>query len=465
MSAEVLSPGAGDSVRTDARPARPGSRSRGSGSRWSWGSRPRRELTAFLAVALLALVAVSAGTVVVSERIARANALAEAQRTATRLGQLLIAPLLTDYLRGMPGALADLDRIVDYRMSDESVMSMVVWTAEGRVLYASHEELIGEAYAPTPELLAAVGGTVVADVDENPETAYRGVATGPMVEVYTPLTAGGQSLAFEAYFSYDRIEREAALLRARIIPMAIGALVALQLVQVPIATSLARRVRRHEAERAELMERTLTDSDRERRAVAADLHDGPVQDLAGVSYALGALRMSVPDGQQATVDRLVGAIRHAVQSLRRLIVDIYPPDLSGPGLGVAIDDLAEALRAQGLTVSLEADPLPGLPPDTAAAVYRTAKETLANVATHARATSVRVRLEATEHDDRAAVLLEVTDDGVGFPETGIDRRSEGHLGLRLVVDRVGHLGGRVQFGRGPGGGAVVTAVVPFQHGE
>jgi two-component system NarL family sensor kinase len=462
VSTDVLGPAAGDDVGTGA-PGRRWSPSRPSGFRWPWGSRPRRELTAFLAVALLVLGAVSAGTVLISERIARANALAEAERTATRLGQLLIAPLLTDYLRGVPGAFEDLDRIVGYRMSDGSVTAMVIWTADGTVLYASHEEIIGESYSPSPELLTAVGGTVVANVDEEPETAYQGVAPGPMVEVYTPLTANGQSLAFEAYFSYDRIEREATLLRWQIIPMAIGALVALQLVQVPIATSLARRVRRHEAERAELMERALTNSDRERRAVAADLHDGPVQDLAGVSYALGALRMNAPTEQHAAVDRLVGAVRHAVQSLRKLMVDIYPPDLSGPGLGVAVGDLVEPLHAQGLTISLDTGPLPDLSPDTAAAVYRTAREALANVATHARARSVWVRLEETQHERRPAVLLEVADDGVGFPDTGIDRRSEGHLGLRLVLDRVAHLGGRVDIGRRPGGGAVVTAVLPAHH--
>src|SRR3712207_9421107 len=54
----------------------------------AWG----RELAAFCAVALLILLAVSAGTVWVSERIARANALEEAERTAERLGRVLIAP-------------------------------------------------------------------------------------------------------------------------------------------------------------------------------------------------------------------------------------------------------------------------------------------------------------------------------------------------------------------------------------
>jgi signal transduction histidine kinase len=284
-----------------------------------------------------------------------------------------------------------------------------------------------------------------------------------MVEVYTPMNANGQSLVFEAYFSYDRIEREASSLRWQIIPMAVGALVALQLVQIPIATSLARRVRRNEAERAELMERTLTDSDRERRAVAADLHDGPVQDLAGVSYALGALRMTMPAEQHTTIDRLAGAVRNAVQSLRKLMIDIYPPDLSGPGLGDALRDLVEPLRAQGLVISLDTGPLPPMSPDIAAALYRTAKEALANVATHAQAEHVWVRLEEAEHLRGPAVLLEVADDGVGFPDTGTDRRSEGHLGLRLVLDRVAQLDGRVEFGQRPGGGAVVTAIVPVHH--
>jgi signal transduction histidine kinase len=76
---------------------------------------------------------------------------------------------------------------------------------------------------------------------------------------------------------------------------------------------------------------------------------------------------------------------------------------------------------------------------------------------------VWVRLEETEHERRPAVVLEVADDGIGFPDTGIDRRSEGHLGLRLVLDRVAHLGGRVDIGRRPGGGAVVTAVLPTHH--
>jgi two-component system, NarL family, sensor kinase len=234
-------------------------------------------------------------------------------------------------------------------------------------------------------------------------------------------------------------------------------------VQIPIAMSLARRVRRHESERAELMELSLTALERERRAIAADVHDGPVQELAGISYALGALRSSVPPDRQDTVDRLVGAVRHAVQSLRRLITDIYPPDLSGPGLRVALEDLVEPLRARGTVVTLDIDPPPDLSPEAAAVIYRTAKEALANVAKHAEAERVWVCLEQTAHAGGAAVHLEVADDGVGFPESGTDRYREGHVGLRVLVDRVVDLGGTVELGTRLGGGAVMTAVIPLHH--
>ena len=216
-----------------------------------------------------------------------------------------------------------------------------------------------------------------------------------MVEVYVPVTVRGDPVAVETYFSHDSIDRQAALLRGEIIPVAVGGLVLLQLVQIPIAVSLARRVRRHDSERAKLMELTITASERERRVIAADVHDGPVQDLAGISYALSALRSSVPADRQDTVDRLVGAVRNALQSLRRLMTDIYPPDLSGPGLAGAIEDLVEPLRAQGVAVSLDVQPPPELSPDAAAAIYRTAKEALLNVATHAEAQQVWVSLEQT----------------------------------------------------------------------
>jgi two-component system NarL family sensor kinase len=418
---------------------------------------------AFVLVPLLVLVGVAIITVFVSERIARANALRQAQETATRFTQLLLAPILGDALSEVPGRWDELDRLVANRLSDGSMTFLVVWAPDGEVLFSSQEESIGKKYEPTADLRAAAGGRTVArisDVDDQPEASFAGDATEPMVEVYVPLDVDTERVVVEAYFSYDGIDEHAALLRGQMIPLAVGALVVLQLIQLPIATSLARRVRRQETERAELMARSLTASERDRRAIAADVHDGPVQDLAGVSYGLSALRASVPDDRQATVDRLVDAVRNAVHSLRGLIVDLYPPDLRGPGLEPALEDLAEPLRSEGLTVSVHTDPVPDLSPDSAAVIYRTAKELLANVSRHATATNVWLDVESVEHAAAPAIRLTVSDDGAGFPSTGTDRRSEGHLGLQLVAARVRDAGGLLELGERPGGGASVTAVIP-----
>jgi two-component system, NarL family, sensor kinase len=410
---------------------------------------------------LLAVIVVGAGTIYLSEYLARKSALEEAERTAVRLTKSLVAPLVVEAFAGGPTAYQDLQRIVDVRLSDGSIASILVWDADGEVIWASEEELIGEREDTSEELGRALDGEIVATVDEEPEMAYVEVTGGErMLEVYVPMRAQGAPLVVETYFSYEVIERQAALLRAEIVPLAVGALLILQLLQVPIAVSLVRRVRRQEVERADLLARSFAASERERRAIAGDVHDGPVQDLAGVSYALSALRSSVPAEQQGTVDRLVGTVRDAVRSLRRLMVDIYPPDLSGAGLVVAILDLAAPLREHGMDVQVRAEPFGNLDPHAAGVVYRTVKEALANVSRHASADHALVRLTPTELNGRPAVCIEVSDDGVGPGAREADASGDSHLGLRLVRDRLEEIGGVLTVEARDGGGTCLMAVVP-----
>jgi two-component system, NarL family, sensor kinase len=85
---------------------------------------------------------------------------------------------------------------------------------------------------------------------------------------------------------------------------------------------------------------------------------------------------------------------------------------------------------------------------------------LTNVAKHASASRVWVSLGPADGGDGSAVRLDVEDDGVGFPVESADRLEDGHLGLRLVVDRVRDLGGTLYLRDRPDGGASLTAVVP-----
>lgn len=422
-------------------------------------SRIGRELAYFTVAGVLALVAVSTATFFISDRIARSNALDEVRRTTTRISTLALGPLVPGYLDGTVADRIEFERAVANRLRDPSIESVIIWDDEGRVVYSSEPRLIGVQEPLNGELRAALAGRVTAEIDDAPDATYQAPDGDPALEVYAPLLGGSEDLVLEIYYDYDVIDRQASRLRGEILPMALGGLVLLQAVQFPIAASLARRVRRNDAERAALADAALESSERERRAIAADLHDGPVQDLAGVSYALTALRNSVPDERRAMVDRLAGVVRTAVASLRRVMLDVYPPDLSADGLPRALDDLALPLQEQGLGVDVQTGPLPPLGPQQAAVLYRTAKETLANVVHHARATRVRVTLETEGSGPRTTVRLEVADDGVGFGP-GYRGSPEGHLGLTLLAERVAALGGRVEIGDRPGGGACIAVHLP-----
>jgi signal transduction histidine kinase len=143
------------------------------------------------------------------------------------------------------------------------------------------------------------------------------------------------------------------------------------------------------------------------------------------------------------------------------MVDIYPPDLSGAGLPGAIDDLAEPLRRAGMTVHVRAEQLPGASSEVAAVFYRVARETLANVAKHSQTSTVEIDLGPDRTAPAPSVVLRVADDGIGIRPEQLDKRAEGHLGLRLLIDRIADQGGELRIEARPEGGTVALARMPF----
>ena len=112
-------------------------------------------------------------------------------------------------------------------------------------------------------------------------------------------------------------------------------LLVLYLVQVPLAYSLARRLRARQREREELLRRAIDASDLERRRIAADLHDGAVQRLAGVSLSLAASANALGDAEDGgeaggALSRAAAETRETIRELRTLLVDIYRRRSSGP---------------------------------------------------------------------------------------------------------------------------------------
>jgi signal transduction histidine kinase len=248
-------------------------------------------------------------------------------------------------------------------------------------------------------------------------------------------------------------------------PLVLVPLLILQLVQVPVAVSLARRVKRHESDRSQLLKRALGASDRERVRFAADLHDGPIQDLAGISYALGAVAPTVIERHAPLMARVQDALQRSIESLRGLMTDLYPPDLAIGNLGESIAPLTKRLPNDGVDVQLDLAEVPGLDAEGAAGLYRVVRESLANIQKHAQAKTVRISLEILERQQGANVpwvRLKAVDDGIGLNPTTMDRRAEGHLGLPLLADRVQSLGGELVVISAVDQGTTVQADLPLR---
>jgi signal transduction histidine kinase len=120
-------------------------------------------------------------------------------------------------------------------------------------------------------------------------------------------------------------------------------------------------------------------------------------------------------------------------------------------------DCQEFTHIRGIPISYKGDEsLNELSPGTALCIYRIAQEALGNVAKHAKAKQVEVRL--TRSDDRVCLLI--SDDGVGFDSN----RNEGSAGLGLINmrERVSQLNGSFEFESQPGRGTRVQVAVPFR---
>ena len=411
------------------------------------------------------MLVVALAATIVLRRAGETESVRDARRLTEVLGRSVVAPNLDDgVVRGNRVQLATFDRIVHERVLRNPVVRVKLWTADGRIAYSDEPRLIGSRYALGDDELATLSGNgVEAGISDlsAPENRYERPRR-KLLEVYMPVhTQSGRPLLFETYLRFSDVAASGRKVWLAFLPALVVALLLLWLLQLPIALSLARRLRRAHAEREALLLRALNASDTERRVIAADLHDGVVQDLAGTSYALAVAAENVDATPTNDVARTLrtgaNATRQSMRQLRSLLVEIYPPNLRDAGLEPALNDLSAKAVARGVAVDVDVDE--GLrPSDTVERlVFRTAQEALRNVVEHAAAETCSIDVNANGR----GVVLVVSDNGRGFERTVLEeRRAEGHLGLALLADQAEDLGGSLDIDSTPGAGTRVTLTVP-----
>lgn len=197
----------------------------------------------------------------------------------------------------------------------------------------------------------------------------------------------------------------------------------------------------------------------ERRRIASELHDGPLQHLSAARLELGEARAAAPGGDPSeTLQRVDGLLHEAIVGARSLLQDLSPPLLEEGGLLEAVTRLARRIEADAdLRCSVQcAGAWEPLALEVSVTVYQAARELLANAAKHARASHVVVRLEGVD----GWVRLSVEDDGCGFEVAWAEPSAEGGFGLFGLRERLLLLGGRLEVDSEPGRGTRVMAEAP-----
>jgi signal transduction histidine kinase len=208
----------------------------------------------------------------------------------------------------------------------------------------------------------------------------------------------------------------------------------------------------------DLAGRFIAAQEDERARVARELHDGVSQHVAEMAITLGSMRR-MPAAQAGGLDadflRLYDQTSGLFESVRSLSHQLHPSVLRHAGLVPAMESLCTTFGTQHeIAVTFTSEDVEPLPESVALCAYRVAQETLRNIAEHAEARRVNVRLARAEND----LLLTVTDDGRGFDPTTARQRSHG-LGLVSMEERVRLAHGELTI-RSESTGTSITARLP-----
>jgi signal transduction histidine kinase len=193
----------------------------------------------------------------------------------------------------------------------------------------------------------------------------------------------------------------------------------------------------------------------ERKNLVQDLHDSLSQNLFGLLVMAEAAQEGIEHGRPVTEKTLVKIsenARHALREMRLFLHELQPVNLERDGLvNVLQKRLTSVEGRSGLQTRFISEGEISLSPNKELALYYIAQEALNNILRHAQAKMVEINLKMK----RVNVMLEITDDGIGFEEQ-VDK---GGFGLKNMRERVKQIGGKLKIESSTGKGTKITVIV------
>ena len=374
----------------------------------------------------------------------------------------VIAPLLPD-IRGQKAlpevARRALDEVLSQGALGDRLFSFKIWQQGGRIAYASEPSLIGRAFEPTENLMAAWEGRVAAEFDslDDAENELERRESEPLLEIYSPIREPWSGEVVAVVEFYERAdELQANLFKARMTSWLVVAAVTVGMLGLLFGivlrgSSVIERQRRALHEQISELSRLLSANEELRvrvqrasqratalnerylRRISADLHDGPAQLLALASLRLG-------NGPAGTIDAgelvaIRGCLDDAMREIRSICHGLTLPQLERMDLAELIRAAAAAHEQRTSTaVAVTLPPAsPRLSPSAKICIYRFVQEGLANAFRHAGGAGQAVVVDA----DVGTVRVVVSDAGPGFDAQSLSPAGLGLAGLRERVESLG----------------------------
>ncbi|HVF08367.1 MAG TPA: PAS domain-containing protein [Actinomycetota bacterium] len=218
-------------------------------------------------------------------------------------------------------------------------------------------------------------------------------------------------------------------------------------------------LRRTLQQRRDLAQKVETAQEEERRLIAADIHDDPIQVMSAVDLRLAMLAERPETITTAALGELRSIVSDSIERLRSLVFELHPAALEREGLVAAIDQyLSYAAKDAGWSYEIVDELSDEPPPELRVSLYRTVQEAVANARKHAGASRVSVRV-ATAGD---GVTVIVTDDGTGFDTGRVEPPEPGHLGLATMIERAELIGGWCRLSSSAAAGTTVECWLPWE---
>ena len=231
-----------------------------------------------------------------------------------------------------------------------------------------------------------------------------------------------------------------------------------------------RSLRKSKVDLQGLSERLMSAQEEERKRIAQDLHDTIGQSLSAVKYSLERAqelgRRNEPANVDETLTAAIRRVQRVLDEVRGISMNLRPALLDDLGAASAVRWLCREWHDVYRDIAVEADIEVAdteIPPMLGTSVFRSVQELLNNVARHAAAQSVYVRMRL----ESGLLSVSVADDGAGFAVGGEGRSRSGQpgpQGLRGLLERAGQTGGRCQVESAPGRGTTVRLEWPIAPG-